>query len=91
VARELASHLRLKPQLAIRCACNLVVARELASHLRLKHEHRVSDCYFEASGEGTGFSSEIETETNAANSIQAHQVARELASHLRLKLSTICP
>jgi len=62
------------------------VARELASHLRLKLAVR---CCAEAcliGGEGTGFSSEIETQCLMQQYARFWAVARELASHLRLKL-----
>jgi hypothetical protein len=61
------------------------VARELASHLRLKptRPEYVSAWYY--SGEGTGFSSEIETSWLLYPGESVHKVARELASHLRLK------
>jgi len=63
------------------------VARELASHLRLKRDLSVACKEWCSSGEGTGFSSEIETPTIVAVHSVHDGVARELASHLRLKLS----
>ena len=87
VARELASHLRLKL-----CLFNpsnsgkTHVARELASHLRLKHHVSARPETPCRSGEGTGFSSEIETVTALGVRSKFATVARELASHLRLKL-----
>jgi len=86
------------------------VARELASHLRLKLRYSSMIGKIWASGEGTGFSSEIETlstrlallrlsrcgeGTGFSSEIETFNhglgttpdivVARELASHLRLK------
>src|SRR5260370_28239848 len=77
VARELVSHLRLK------CLANSVaqppqerreagaVARELASHLRLKHMPDIPDLDAWPCGEGTGFSSEIETHTISHTALQS--------------------
>ncbi len=61
------------------------MARELASHLRLKllKSQRAPDDI--ERGEGTGFSSEIETVDEQSVFLCHHPVARELASHLRLK------
>src|SRR6266851_2969867 len=64
----------------------LIVARELASHLRLKQRAMTAITTFLQSGEGTGFSSEIETLIWWVGSVVCAPVARELASHLRLKL-----
>src|SRR6266404_6178840 len=86
VARELASHLRLKrlDKLLPR-KDDGGVARELASHLRLKLPIYGSTLSASLSGEGTGFSSEIETEGKINVWYDPTVVARELASHLRLK------
>ncbi len=65
---------------------NVAVARELASHLRLKHPHQPILLCQSFSGEGTGFSSEIETQIMQHGMDIRLNVARELASHLRLKL-----
>src|SRR5216684_1149174 len=61
------------------------VARELASHLRLKLKSPCGIRTPVAGGEGTGFSSEIETAQHTRRALALSQVARELASHLRLK------
>src|SRR5260370_28470193 len=61
VARELASHLRLKPENPPPTFAEFDVARELASHLRLKQRSRGWGILRHYRGEGTGFSSEIET------------------------------
>src|SRR5712692_2596498 len=61
VARELASHLRLKPGTRTSLLRHGLVARELASHLRLKPRKYICSNHTRSCGEGTGFSSEIET------------------------------
>jgi len=61
VARELASHLRLKQHSRSLNGEIIQVARELASHLRLKRDKWDEEDDDNPCGEGTGFSSEIET------------------------------
>ncbi len=61
------------------------MARELASHLRLKRVVPGPPPVGVGCGEGTGFSSEIETQIFALDVAAIYEVARELASHLRLK------
>ena len=61
VARELASHLRLKQNPRELQHLLRHVARELASHLRLKQDVEWFITRDTPGGAGTGFSSEIET------------------------------
>ena len=89
MARELASHLRLKLCQRITRLHITGVARELASHLRLKLISGSQAYLSIVRGEGTGFSSEIETFSGRGRGRGIEQVARELASHLRLKLQDV--
>ena len=61
MARELASHLRLKHAEKALLNVKGKVARELASHLRLKQRHDARTGHQRNRGEGTGFASAIET------------------------------
>ncbi len=86
MARELASHLRLKPIPAL--SLNVTTQRGEGTGFSSEIETAkiVQGLIFGLSGEGTGFSSEIETTMSRSMRRHLKNVARELASHLRLKL-----